>query len=260
MPAPFAVSGAAIVVTGGASGIGRAMAERFLADGAAHVVIADLDAGRSAAVAGELGDRAHGIGLDVTDAAAVAAAVARVEDIVAPIDLWCSNAGTARGAGLGDDADWEASWQLHVLAHLHVVRALFPRMARRGHGHLLVTASAAGLLTQLDSAPYSVTKHGAVALAEWLAIRHGDDGIGVSCLCPQGVHTPMTADDGPAAATRLGGDYIEPAAVAASVTAALAEGRFLVLPHPEAAVFEQNRAQDRDRWIGGMHEIGRAHV
>ncbi|PSK88941.1 NADP-dependent 3-hydroxy acid dehydrogenase YdfG [Murinocardiopsis flavida] len=252
MPDPFSPDGATIVVTGGASGIGRALVERFLSEGAAHVFVADLDPEHCAAVASALGERAHAIALDATDPAAVRSAVDRIDTIAGPIDLWCSNAGVARGDGLGTDADWEASWRIHVLAHLHVVRALFPRMAERGRGHLLVTASAAGLLTQLDCAPYTVTKHGAVALAEWLAMNHGDEGIGVSCLCPQGVNTPMTADDGPGAATRLGGDYIEPADVASAVVDALAEGRFLILPHAQAAEFERNRAADRDRWLAGM--------
>ncbi|GAA3731557.1 NAD(P)-dependent dehydrogenase (short-subunit alcohol dehydrogenase family) [Spinactinospora alkalitolerans] len=262
MAGPFSIPGTTIVVTGGAGGIGYALAERFLSEGAANVVLADRDADQAKRAADELGERAHGLALDVADEAAVAEAVARIEEAHAPIDLWCSNAGVAAGRGLGDDADWDVSWRVHVLAHVYAARALFPRMAERGRGHLLVTASAAGLLTNLDTAPYSVTKHGAVALAEWLAIRHGDEGIDVSCLCPQGVNTAMTAGDDASAATRLGGDYLEPADVAEAVVAALHDGRFLILPHPEAAAFEQRRAEDRDRWIGGMrrawHKIRRA--
>ncbi|KUP97619.1 SDR family oxidoreductase [Thermobifida cellulosilytica] len=255
MGRPFTFPGRTIVVTGGANGIGRALAERFLAEGAARVVIADLDGQGAARTAAELGERARAHTLDVTDAAAVAALIEEVERD-APIDLWCSNAGVATGGGLGSDADWDLTWRVHVQAHVHVARLLLPRMIERGGGHLLVTASAAGLLTNVDSAPYSVTKHGAVALAEWLAIRHWDEGIDVSCLCPLGVNTAMTAGDGPTAATRLGGDYIEPADVARSVVEALGEGRFLILPHPQAAVMEQRRASDRDRWLSGMR---RAH-
>ncbi|MBV2361918.1 SDR family oxidoreductase [Streptomonospora nanhaiensis] len=252
MPEPFSIPGTTAVVTGAAGGIGRALAERLLREGAARVVVSDLDPDRVAETAAGLGARAHPLALDVSDEAAVGAAVEHIERTLGPIDLWCSNAGIAAGRGLGDDADWDVSWRVHVLAHVYAVRALFPRMAARGRGHLLVTASAAGLLTQLDSAPYSVTKHGAVALAEWLAIRHADEGIGVSCLCPQGVNTAMTAGDDGTSATRLGGDYIEPEDVAESVVAALHDGRFLILPHPEAAHYERNRANDRDRWIGGM--------
>ncbi|MUL42364.1 SDR family oxidoreductase [Streptomonospora sp. PA3] len=252
MPEPFSIPGTTAVVTGAAGGIGLALARRLLREGAARVVVTDRDADRIAAAAEALGERAHAMAFDVADENAVADAVARIERDHGPIDLWCSNAGVAAGRGLGDDADWDLSWRVHVMAHVYVARALFPRMARRGSGHLLVTASAAGLLTQLDSAPYSATKHGAVALAEWLAIRHADEGISVSCLCPQGVNTAMTAGDGGASATRLGGDYIEPDDVAESVVAALHTGRFLVLPHPEAAGFEQRRAADRDRWLDGM--------
>ncbi|WP_017592203.1 SDR family oxidoreductase [Nocardiopsis potens] len=252
MPGPFSTPGSTAVVTGGAGGIGRAIAERLLADGAAHVVVADLDAGRAEAVAAELGDRATAEAFDVADERAVAEAAARIEAEVAPIDLWCSNAGVAAGAGLGDDRDWELSWRVHVMAHVYAARAVLPRMAARGGGHLMVTASAAGLLTNLDTAPYTVTKHGAVALAEWLSIRHAEEGISVSCLCPQGVNTAMTAGDSAEASTRLGGAYLEPAEVADSVAAALRDGSFLILPHPEAAVFEQRRATDRDRWLAGM--------
>lgn len=252
MAEPFSIPGTTAVVTGAAGGIGLALARRLLREGAARVVITDLDPDRVAAAAEELGERAHGMAFDVADEAAVADTVDRIEQDLGPIDLWCSNAGIATGDGLGDDASWEVSWRVHVMAHVYAARALFPRMAERGGGHLVVTASAAGLLTQLDSAPYSATKHGAVALAEWLAIRHADEGISVSCLCPQGVNTDMTAGDGGASATRLGGEYIDPEDVAESVVAALHAGRFLVLPHPEAADFEQRRAKDRDRWIEGM--------
>ncbi|GAA1758851.1 MULTISPECIES: SDR family oxidoreductase [Streptomonospora] len=252
MPEPFSIPGTTAVVTGAAGGIGLAIARRLLHQGAARVVIIDLDADRVAAAAEELGDRADGVAFDVADEAAAAAAVARIEEDHGPIDLWCSNAGVAAGEGLGDDAAWELSWRVHVMAHVYAARALFPRMAERGRGHFLVTASAAGLLTQLDSAPYTATKHGAVALAEWLAIRHADDGISVSCLCPQGVNTAMTAGDGGTSATRLGGAYIEPEDVGEAVVAALHAGRFLVLPHPEAADYEQRRAADRDRWLEGM--------
>ncbi|GAA4894375.1 SDR family oxidoreductase [Streptomonospora salina] len=252
MAEPFSIPGTTAVVTGAAGGIGLALARRLLREGAARVVITDLDSDRIAAAAGELGERAHGMAFDAADEAAVADAVSRIEREYGAIDLWCSNAGVATGDGLGDDASWELSWRVHVMAHVYAARALVPRMAERGTGHILVTASAAGLLTQLDSAPYSATKHSAVALAEWLAIRHADEGVSVSCLCPQGVDTDMTAGDGGTSATRLGGAYIAPEDVAESVVTALHAGRFLVLPHPEAADYERRRATDRDRWIEGM--------
>ena len=236
------LQGAVTVVTGGARGIGRALAERFAAEGARAVVVADLDRDRAERVAAGLACPSP-LGAGLVD---------RVEDEVGPVDLWCSNAGVALGRDLGDDGDWERSFAVHVLAHVHLARVLAPRMAARGHGHLLLTASAAGLLTSLDSAPYAVTKHGTVALAEWLAIRWGDAGVGVSCLCPQGVRTAMTEGLGPGSSVLAAGALLEPGEVAGAVVRGLAEGRFLILPHPEVAEFERRRAADRDRWLAGM--------
>jgi len=217
------------------------------------VVVADLDGPEAGRVAAGLAcPAALGVGLDVTDAAAVAALVERVEGEVGPVDLWCSNAGVARGRGLGADDDWERSFAVHVLAHVHLARVLAPRMAARGRGHLLLTASVAGLLASMDSAPYSVTKHGTVALAEWLAIRWGDAGVGVSCLCPRGVRTAMTEGLGAGSSVLAAGALLEPEEVAGAVVAGLADGRFLILPHPEVATFERRRAADRDRWLSGM--------
>ena len=247
------LQGAVAVVTGGAGGIGRALAVRFAREGARAVVVADLDEPGARRVAGELeGATALPVGLDVTDPGAVAGLVERVERELGPVDLWCSNAGVALGRDLGDDRDWQRSFDVHVMAHVHVARFLLPRMAARGRGHLLVTASAAGLLTHMDAAAYSVTKHGSVALAEWLAIRHGDQGITVCCLCPQWVRTPMLEQEGVSPAVRAAGGLLEPDEVAGAVVEALADGRFLVLPHPEVAEFERRRAADRDRWLGGM--------
>jgi NAD(P)-dependent dehydrogenase (short-subunit alcohol dehydrogenase family) len=250
------IRGAVTVVTGAGSGIGRALAERFAAEGARAVVVADLDEERARAVADRLGS---GVGvparLDVTDAGGVAALVDRVEAEVGPIDVWCSNAGVALGPDLGTDPDWERSWRIHVMAHVHAARTVLPRMVERRRGHLLVTASAAGLLTEMDSAAYAVTKHGSVAIAEWLAIRHGDSGVEFSCLCPQAVRTPLVAGLGPDAATLAAGPLIEPEDVADAVIAAMAEGRFLILPHPEVAEYERRRVADRDRWLAGMRRL-----
>jgi NAD(P)-dependent dehydrogenase (short-subunit alcohol dehydrogenase family) len=250
--------GAVAVVTGGASGIGRSLALRFAAEGARAVVVADLDEPGARRVAHELTcPTPLGAGLDVTDPEGVAALVDRVERDVGPIDLWCSNAGVALGPDLGSDQDWHRSFEVHVMAHVHVARTLLPRMAARGRGHLLVTASAAGLLTEMDAAAYSVTKHGAVAVAEWLAIRHGDDGVTVSCLCPQGVRTPMLAREGAGRAVLAAGAVLDAEEVAGVVVEALADGRFLILPHPEVAEFERRRAADRDRWLAGMRRLRR---
>jgi NAD(P)-dependent dehydrogenase (short-subunit alcohol dehydrogenase family) len=247
------LSGAVAVVTGGAGGIGRALALRFAREGARAVVVADLDEPGAHRVARELRCATPlGVGLDVTDGAAVAALVDRVEGQVGPVDLWCSNAGVALGRDLGGDRDWRRSFEVHVMANVHLGRSLLPRMAARGRGHLLITASAAGLLTNVDAAAYSVTKHGSVALAEWLAIRWGDQGVVVSCLCPQGVATPMLRQEGAGRAVLAAGAVLDPEEVAGVVVEALADGRFLVLPHPEVAEFERRRAADRDRWLAGM--------
>ena len=254
------LAGAVVVVTGGASGIGRALAERFTSERARAVVVADLDATRAAEVAAGLigyGRSAVGValGLDVTDEAAVSAAVDHIESEVGEIDLWCSNAGIATGPLLGEDRDWDLAWRVHVLAHVYAARHVLPRMLARDRGHFMVTASAAGLLTEMDTAPYAVTKHGSVAIAEWLAIRHGDSGVGFSCLCPQAVRTAMTADLGEDSSTLAAGAMIEPEQVADAVVEALGDGRFLILPHPEVAEFERRRSGDRDRWLAGMRRL-----
>jgi NAD(P)-dependent dehydrogenase (short-subunit alcohol dehydrogenase family) len=198
--------------------------------------------------------------LDVADEAAVAAAVGNVESGIGPVDLWCSNAGVVGRPGLGTDAEWQRAWQVHVLAHVYAARHVVPPMVARGRGHLMITASAAGLLAEADLAPYSVTKHGSVALAEWLAIQHGDQGVRVSCLCPQGVNTPMLALAPGDSTTLAAGGTIEVEDVCDAVMEALAADRFLILPHPEVRGYEQQRAADRDRWLSGMRRLrARAH-
>lgn len=252
------IHGSVIVVTGGASGIGRAMARRFVSEGAASVTVADVDAPGARAVAEEIGGRAAE--LDSTDDAAVAELIERTEDEIGPIELWCGNAGILGPGGVETPSDvWNRVWDVNVMAHVVAARHLIPRWTARRSGHLLVTASAAGLLTNLGTAPYAVTKHAAVALAEWIAIAHGDDGVRVSCLCPQGVRTAMTAPTdelGIKQVEALG--MIEPEQVAADVVEALAEDRFLILPHPEVAIYEQRRTGDRERWLAGMRKMQRS--
>jgi NAD(P)-dependent dehydrogenase (short-subunit alcohol dehydrogenase family) len=251
-----ALPAAVAVITGGAGGIGRALAERFAAEGARAVVVADLDPAAAAATAATLSSPVHlGLGCDVTVEAEVVALVDRVEAEVGPIDVWCSNAGLGGGPDLGSDAAWDACWRVHVLAHVYAARVVLPGMVLRGRGHFLVTASAAGLLTELDAAPYTVTKHGSVAIAEWLAIRYGGNGVDFSCLCPQGVRTPLLAGAGPDAAATAAGAVLEPEAVADAVVKAFSDDRFLILPHPEVAEYERRRAGDRDRWLAGMRRV-----
>ena len=247
--------GATIVVTGAASGIGRAMAQRFTADGAGAVVIADIDGDGAVAAAAELGARAEVI--DITDEPAVIELIERTESALGAIDLWCGNAGIGANGGVELDNDtWNANWNVNVMAHVIATRHLVPRWIERGSGHLLLTASAAGLLTNLGTAPYAVTKHGCVALAEWIAITYAEHGIRVSCLCPQGVRTPMTEAVGELAIEVVKAmGMIEPSQVADAVAAGLANDDFLILPHPEVALYEQRRAGDRQRWLTGMQKL-----
>ena len=260
-----------VVVTGGANGIGRALCRRFVAEGARGVAVADLDGGAAAAVAAELGDAAYALEVNVAIESDILRLVEITEERWGPIDLFCSNAGIAFPAG-GVEAPnegWQQIWDVNVMAHVYAARAVLPGMIDRGEGYLLNTASAAGLLTNLGAAPYSATKHAAVGLAEWLAITHGDQGIKVSCLCPQGVRTNMLLGpqgaDGPesgspaelAGAVVLAQGAIEPGDVAEAVVAGLAAEHFLILPHPEVGDYFRNKAEDYDRWIGGMRKLGR---
>jgi NAD(P)-dependent dehydrogenase (short-subunit alcohol dehydrogenase family) len=250
------LEGSVVVITGAASGIGEGLARRFAAEGAAGLVLADLDGDGAARVADELGPVARAMACDVRDEAQIVETVRLAESAFGPVDLYCSNAGIATiGGADAPDADWAAMWDIHVMAHVFAARAVLPSMIERGRGHLLNTASAAGLLTQLGSAPYSVTKHAAVGFAEWLSITHGHQGITVSVLCPQGVRTRMTApmgDDG--GVVGIDG-MLEPAEVAEVVVEALADGRFLVLPHPEVGDYFARKGQDYERWLGGMRRL-----
>ena len=239
------------VITGGASGIGAALARRFHAEGARAVVVADVQAAPLAAVAAEVGGLA--IPCDVANEAEIDALVSRVEAELGPIDIFCSNAGIAR---LGDEdvpnEEWQLNWDIHVMAHVYAVRAVAPRMAARGEGYLVHTASAAGLLSHIQSATYSVTKHAAVAFAEWVSIKYRDQGVRVSVLAPQAVRTPMTARPDGAEVAAVDG-MIEPEQLAECVVQTMAREEFLILPHPEVRDYLQRKATDVDRWLEGMN-------
>ncbi len=248
------LKGRIVVVTGAASGIGKAMAERFSRAGARKVVCADINGEGAVAVAASIGGRPAR--LDVSREAEIVELIARVEAEEGPIDLFCSNAGIGIGGGAdAPDEGWNRIWRINVMAHVWAARALVPLMAARGGGYLLNTASAAGLLSQIGSAPYAVTKHAAVGLAEWLALTHGDQGIKVSVLCPQAVRTAMTAGNPDGVASIDG--MMEPEAVAEICLQAIAEERFLVLPHPEVLDYMRRKTDDYERWIGGMRKLNR---
>jgi NAD(P)-dependent dehydrogenase (short-subunit alcohol dehydrogenase family) len=247
------ISNRIAVVTGGGGGIGSAVARAWMSAGAHHVVVADRDGDAATSVGAEIG--CLGVELDVTDEASVRSVVERIESEIGPIDIFFSNAGAGVEGGLeAPDGSWQAQWELHVMAHVYAARAVLPSMIARGEGYLVHTASAAGLLAAVGSAPYSVTKAACVKLAETIAITHGDDGIGVSVLCPQGVNTAM-------APRRLGDGgtdgIVEPEYVAEVITEAIRDGRFLILPHPEVQTYVERKAADPERWLAGMRRLRR---
>jgi len=257
------IQGKVVVVTGGASGIGQALCLAFARAGARGVVVADLDGAGAAAVAAAINAEVGApVGLavrtDVASAAEVQALVVQATAQFGQIDIFCSNAGViSRTDADASPATWQRHWDVNVMAHVHAANAVLPQMLARGEGWLLQTASAAGLLSQVNAAPYSVTKHAAVGLAEWLTIAHGDAGIHVSCLCPQGVLTPMLlgADSESGRPSFLGEGALSADAVALCALQGLREGRFLILPHAEVLTFWQRKGQDIDRWLRGMRRL-----
>jgi NAD(P)-dependent dehydrogenase (short-subunit alcohol dehydrogenase family) len=264
MMAAMELSDRVAVVTGGASGIGRALAWRLVEEGVRGVVVADLDSPGAQAVATEIGARALGVGCDVADEEQVTALVARAVEAFGSVDLFCANAGVAVGTDLDTPAEvWDLALGVNVRAHVYAAKALLPGWLERGEGYFLATASAAGLLTQIGSAPYAVSKHAAVAFAEWLSVAYGDRGVRVSCLCPMGVRTGMTQvpDDAPddlrlaAGVVAAAGEMLEPEQVADVVVDGLRAERFLILPHPEVLTFFQRKADDYDRWLAGMRRL-----
>ncbi len=248
------ISGKHVVVTGGANGIGRALCLRFHAEGARAVTVADVEIDRALEVAAEV--KGLAIEVDCAVGRSVESMIEQAEKQNGPIDLFCANAGifTPGGEEL-DFADWEQTLNINVIAHVHAARVLVPRMLARGGGYWLSTASAAGLLSQIGSAPYAVSKHAAVAFAEWLSITYGDRGLKVSCLCPQGVRTRMLLGDDGERESFLRGGSISVEEVAEAVVRSLDAEQFLILPHPEVLEYFRRKATDYDRWIRGMRRL-----
>jgi NAD(P)-dependent dehydrogenase (short-subunit alcohol dehydrogenase family) len=246
-----------IVVTGGGRGIGAALCRRFAAEKPAGIAVADIDAAAARAVASEIDGLA--VACDVGREDDVGRLVSAVGERFGPVDVFCSVAGVARGYGFGlgkggpfaDDADWSESWAVNVMAHVYAARAVLPQMLERASGYLVNVASAAGLLTDLGTQVYSVTKHAAVGFSEWLAIAYAECGIKISCVCPQGVDTRLVRD-APMGADHLLETLISPEAVAESVVAGLESETFLILPHPEVREYAVRRASDTERWLRGM--------
>ncbi|MFI9406726.1 SDR family oxidoreductase [Nocardia sp. NPDC052316] len=260
------ISGKVAIVTGAGAGIGAALARRLVADGA-RVVLADLDADAATQVAQSLGAAAVAVGGDVADEQVIRALIDRAEAEFGPVDLYFANAGIAGGAGLDStDAQWTAALEVNVLAHVRAARLLVPGWLTRGTGYFVSTASAAGLLTQLGSAPYSVSKHAAVGFAEWLSVTYGDKGIRVSCVCPMGVDTQLLhtgfvpgehAADAELAvkAVKTAGAVLSPDQVAEIIVAGVAAEHFLILPHPEVLKMYRHKGTDYDRWLDGMRRF-----
>jgi NAD(P)-dependent dehydrogenase (short-subunit alcohol dehydrogenase family) len=250
------------VVTGGASGIGRALAHRFADEGAKGVVVADFDGEGAERVAGEIGSQALAFRADVASEADNRALIDAAEERFGSVDLFAANAGITGDMLLEDG--FEHAFAVNAMAHVFAARRLIPGWVERGEGYFLTTASAAGLLTQIGGAQYAMSKHAAVAFAEWLSVTYGAAGVRVSCLCPMGVNTPLLyggqdsgTDAGKAAtsAVTTAGDVLEPEQVADIVVAGLREEKFLILPHPEVLTFFQRKGSDYDRWIGGMRRL-----
>jgi NAD(P)-dependent dehydrogenase (short-subunit alcohol dehydrogenase family) len=255
------LDGRHIVITGAAGGIGRALARRFAQENPRALVLADRDLAGAKAIADELG--AVAIELDAGSEDSVKELIARASAAAGPIDMFISNAGVpgALGGPEASEEAWEEAWRVNVMAHVWAARALLPEMVARGEGYLINTASAAGLLTQVSSLVYSVTKHAAVALAEWLSIEYAEKGVRISCICPQGVRTPMldlAMEDAAGAAALTAGGLIEPEDVADAVLAGIREERMLILPHENVAGFMAFKGADPERWLKGMRKLVRS--
>lgn len=244
-----------VVVTGGAHGIGRALCLRFAAEGARAVIVADVDLAGAEAVAAAI-EGGEAAGCNVASESEVAAVADGALKRHGRVDLFCSNAGIGAAGGCeASNAEWQRIWDINVMAHVYAARAVLPSMLARGEGYLLQTVSAAGLLSQIGSAPYAVTKHAALAFAEWLSITHGAQGIRVSALCPQGVRTDMLEQSDSDTRAMLDAGAVSPEKVAECVVEGLAAERFLILPHPQVARYFQHKATDYERWLRGMRRL-----
>lgn len=250
-----AMTSQGVIVTGAGHGIGRAIARRLAVEGMS-VVVNDVDIEAAAAVAAEIGG--HAAPGDAASDEGVRALIEAARQALPSIDVFVANAGIDVAGGLdASEADWRRAWEVNTLAHVRAARLLIPEWVDRGHGRFVVTASAAGLLTMLGSAPYAVTKHAAVAFAEWLSVTYGHRGIVVQAICPQGVRTRMLDEAGPVADVLMRDSAIEADEVADSLWEAMQDDRFLILPHPEVAAYYAARATDTERWLRGMRRLQR---
>ncbi|WP_037306828.1 SDR family oxidoreductase [Ruegeria halocynthiae] len=250
------LNGKTVVVTGAAQGIGEGLAERFSSEGAT-VVCSDIDLTGAQQVARAIGG--HALECDVSHEDNVKALIETVEDTIAPIDLFCANAGILTFGGFEvPDADWDRIWKINVMSHVWTARHLVPRMLERGGGYIMTTASAAGLLNQPGAAPYGVTKHAAIGFAEWLSLTYGQKGLRVSVLCPQAVRSEMTRGFEDSVASIDG--MLEPEDVAQACVETIRDERFLVLPHPEVLEYIRHKAGDYDRWLGGMRKLNQRFI
>ena len=260
------IEGKVVVVTGAGSGIGRALAQAMVAAGAS-VVAGDIDADAATATASAIGDRAIGVGADAASVTGIAALLDAARHTFGPVDIYVANAGVIGAAGLGSEEDWDRVLAVNLRAHIRAADALLPDWTARGSGHFVSVASAAGLLTQVGAAGYAVSKHAAVGFAEWLSITHGDNGIGVTCVCPMGVATPLLdaitdSEDATArvaaASITTAGDVLTADDVAVAALAGIRDDRFLVLPHASVLDMYRGKGADYDRWISGMRRYQRA--
>lgn len=260
------IEGKVVVITGAGSGIGRALAQQF-ADAGASVVAGDIDAVGASATAAGIGGRAVGVGADAASVAGIATLLDAARNAFGPVDIYVANAGVIGASGLGADDDWDRVLEVNLRAHIRAADALLPDWISRGRGYFVSVASAAGLLTQVGAAGYAVSKHAAVGFAEWLSITHGDNGIGVTCVCPMGVATPLLdaitdSEDATArvAATSIttAGEVLSAEDVAAATLDGIREDRFLVLPHASVLDMYRGKGTDYDRWISGMRRYQRA--
>ena len=256
------LTGKTVVITGAGSGIGAALAHRFVQEAPKALILADINQAAVEAVVEQVGEFAPAfpVKTDVGREDEIVTLVDRAREVAGQIDVFFSNAGVPGpdGGPEAPDEEWDRAWRINAMAHIWAARTVLPEMLERGEGYLLSTASAAGVLTQVGAMVYSVTKHAAVSVAEWLSITYGDRGIKVSCLCPLGVRTPMlelALEDTIGAAALMRDELLEPEDVAEAVVTGIREERFLILPHPQVAKYMGYKGQDNERWLAGMRRM-----